>query len=131
MLSVSLLIESIMGCRQAVGFDSQWLERLGDNRLSTRSASNVVATLADAASQEDETTAHVLRHSFGTTLVRGGADLVLVADLIGLRVSRYRRPGCPGHGARVTSRRAPQPRRLSQRFAFLAGRSVDEARGSP
>jgi len=29
-----------------------------------------VAALADAASQEDETTVHVLRHTFGTTLVR-------------------------------------------------------------
>lgn len=35
-------------------------------RLSARGASDVVATLADAASQEDETTAHVLRHTFGT-----------------------------------------------------------------
>jgi site-specific recombinase XerD len=29
-----------------------------------------VAALADAAGQEDETTAHVLRHTFGTHLVR-------------------------------------------------------------
>ena len=42
-----------------------------------------MARLAEAASQEDETTAHVLRHTFGTTLVRGGADLVLVAELMG------------------------------------------------
>jgi site-specific recombinase XerD len=33
-------------------------------RLSVRGARDVVATLADAASQEDETTAHVLRHTF-------------------------------------------------------------------
>jgi site-specific recombinase XerD len=55
-----------------------------------------VATLADAASQEDETTAHVLCHSFGTTLVRGGADRVLVAELMGharLETTRaYTRP---------------------------------------
>jgi len=41
-----------------------------------------------AAGQEDETTAHVLRHTFGTHLVRSpdgrpGADLVLVAELMG------------------------------------------------
>jgi len=65
-------------------------------RLSVRGASDVVAALADAASQEDETTAHVLRHTFGTTLVRGGADLVLVAELMGharLETTRaYTRP---------------------------------------
>ena len=65
-------------------------------RLSARGASDVVATLADAASQGDETTAHVLRHTFGTTLVRGGADLVLVAELMGharLETTRaYTRP---------------------------------------
>ena len=55
-----------------------------------------MAALADAASQQDETTAHVLRHTFGTTLVRGGADLVLVAELMGharLETTRaYTRP---------------------------------------
>lgn len=65
-------------------------------RLSTRGASDVVAALAAAASQEDKTTAHVLRHTFGTTLVRGGADLVLVAELMGhtrLETTRgYTRP---------------------------------------
>lgn len=67
-------------------------------RCSTLSsgASDVVAALADAASHEDETTAHVLRHTFGTTLVRGGADLVLVAELMGdarLETTRaYTRP---------------------------------------
>jgi integrase/recombinase XerC len=65
-------------------------------RLSARGASDVVAALADAASQEDKTTAHVLRHTFGTTLVRGGADLVLVAELMGharLETTRaYTRP---------------------------------------
>jgi hypothetical protein len=49
-------------------------------RLSARGASDVVAALADAAGQEDETTAHILRHTCGTHLVRPpdgrpGADL--------------------------------------------------------
>jgi site-specific recombinase XerD len=60
-----------------------------------------VATLADAAGQEDEITARVLRHTFGTQLVRpadgrAGADLVLVAELMGhsrLETTRaYTRP---------------------------------------
>jgi hypothetical protein len=50
---------------------------------SRAQAGEAVGALAEAASQEDETTAHVLRHTFGTTLVRGGADLVLVAELMG------------------------------------------------
>jgi integrase len=53
------------------------------------------------AGQENETTAHVLRHTFGTTLLRpadgrAGADLVLVAELMGharLETTRaYTRP---------------------------------------
>src|SRR5438128_8259771 len=59
-----------------------FLNQRGD-RLSVRGASDVVAALAEAAAQEDETTAHILRHTFATTLIRGGADLVLVAELLG------------------------------------------------
>ena len=59
-----------------------FLNQRGD-RLSVRGASDVVAALAEAAAQEDETTAHSLRHTFATTLIRGGADLVLVAKLLG------------------------------------------------
>jgi len=39
----------------------------------------------DAGIDEDDFTSHVLRHTFGTRLVRGGHDLVLVAELMGHR----------------------------------------------
>jgi integrase/recombinase XerC len=55
-------------------------------RLGVRGASDILARLAeDAGIDEDDFTSHVLRHTFGTTLVRGGHDLVLVAELMGHR----------------------------------------------
>jgi len=92
---VTLWLEERPNWTGADGTPALFLNRRGD-RLSARGASDVVAALAEAASQEDETTAHVLRHTFGTTLVRGGADLVLVAELMGharLETTRaYTRP---------------------------------------
>jgi site-specific recombinase XerD len=52
-------------------------------RLTVRGARDVIARIAAAAGQSDLVTAHVLRHTFGTNLVRGGTDLVLVAELLG------------------------------------------------
>lgn len=55
-------------------------------RLGVRGASDILARLADDAGIDAEDfTSHVLRHTFGTTLVRGGHDLVLVAELMGHR----------------------------------------------
>ncbi len=65
-------------------------------RLSVRGAHDIITRIATAAALDDHITAHVLRHTFATTLVRGGTDLVTVAELLGharLETTRgYTRP---------------------------------------
>lgn len=79
------------------GADSEalFLNRRG-GRLSVRGAHQVITGIAAHAGLEDHVTAHVLRHSFATTLVRGGTDLVTAAELLGharLETTRaYTRP---------------------------------------
>ena len=51
-------------------------------RLGVRGAHGIITGIAAGAALDDDTTAHVLRHSFATTLVRGGTDLVIVAELL-------------------------------------------------
>jgi integrase/recombinase XerC len=58
------------------------LNRRG-TRLTTRGASNIFHTITERAGLEEDTTAHVGRHTFATTLIRGGTDLVVVAELLG------------------------------------------------
>ncbi|MGH3174058.1 MAG: tyrosine-type recombinase/integrase [Streptosporangiaceae bacterium] len=59
------------------------LNRRG-RRLSVRGASDIIrAIAAEANLDEEHITAHIGRHTFATTLVRGGTDLVTVADMLG------------------------------------------------
>ena len=58
-----------------------WLSRLG-NPLSSRAIADVVTAAGQRAGIEG-LTAHTLRHTFVTRLVRGGYDAFLVADLAG------------------------------------------------
>jgi site-specific recombinase XerD len=53
------------------------------NRLGARGAHDVITGIDERAGLDDHVTAHILRRSFATTLVRGGTDLVIAAALLG------------------------------------------------
>ena len=59
-----------------------WLSRVG-GRMSARAVDLVLRRLA--ADAELELSAHTLRHTCVTNLVRSGADVVLVAEIAGHR----------------------------------------------
>ena len=65
------------------------------NRLSTRSIDTLMDELGAEAKIEN-LTAHVLHHTFTTNLIRGGSDIVLVAELTGhARLETIRRYSLP------------------------------------
>jgi len=80
-------------CEQAV-----FVTRRGE-RLSARSADDAVRKVA--ADAHLQISAHVLRHTCLTNLVRGGEDLVMVAELAGhRRLDTTRRYSLPSQADR-------------------------------
>ncbi len=78
--------------------DALWLARSG-RRLSTRAIDLVVRRLA--ADADLQLSAHMLRHTCVTNLVRGGTDVVLVAELAGhRRLDTTRRYSLPSEADR-------------------------------
>jgi len=65
-------------------------------RLSVKGAHNIITSIAAEANLDEHITAHTLRHTFATRLVRGRVDLITVAELLGharLETTRaYSRP---------------------------------------
>lgn len=56
----------------------------------------MVTAILNRVGLDDHATAHVLRPTFATRLVRGGTDLVVVADMLGHasldQIRRYTQP---------------------------------------
>jgi len=78
--------------------EALWLARSG-RRLSSRAIDLVVRQLATDAGLE--LSAHLLRHTCVTNLVRAGTDLVLVAELAGhRRLDTTRRYSLPSEADR-------------------------------
>lgn len=79
-----------------------FLNRRG-GRLTTRAVDQLLDDLATAAGLVDEAgdpmcSAHTLRHTFATNLLRGGVDIVVVAELAGhARLDTTRRYTLPNH----------------------------------
>lgn len=80
--TVQLAAPSEVRASASTGEPALWLSRTG-RRMSSRAVDLVVRRLATQAGLE--LSAHVLRHTFVTNLIRSGADVVLVAELAGHR----------------------------------------------
>lgn len=75
-------IDARGGMEGAESTKALFLNRYG-HRLSTRSVDKLIAELGKDARLDEALTPHILRHTFGTRMLRQGADVVLVAELMG------------------------------------------------
>jgi site-specific recombinase XerD len=94
-------ITQCMAVRPETDDKALFLTRLG-TRPTPEAVDDVIASICQRAGLDEHVTAHTLRHTFGTTLVRGkkgepGTDIVTVAELMGhasIETTRlYSRPG--------------------------------------
>ncbi len=77
-----------------------FLNRLG-SRLTMRSVDEIVRTAGEAAGIDRTVTPHLLRHTFATHMLDGGADLRVVQELLG-----HSSPTTTQIYANITSQRA-------------------------
>ncbi len=71
-----------MEAREEVGHDALFINRNG-GRLTPRSVQRIVKQYADDAGIRKVVTPHVLRHTMATTLLRHGADIRIIQQLLG------------------------------------------------
>jgi integrase/recombinase XerC len=99
-LSTLAVIEGVEGEMNAL-----WLSRNG-GRMTPRAIDLVIRRLAKDAGLE--LSAHVLRHTCVTNLIRSGADVVLVAEIAGhRRLDTTRRYSLPSEADRDAAVEAP------------------------
>jgi integrase/recombinase XerC len=81
--------------RPALETKALFVTRIG-TRPTPEAVNDVIAAITRAAGLDEHITVHVLRHCFGTNLVRDGVDLPTVADLMGhARLETTRRYSAP------------------------------------
>ena len=90
------------GVAKGIKTDGLWLSRLG-TQMSGRAVGHVIERVAADAALRG-VSAHVLRHTFVTNLVRSGSDMVLVAELAGhRRLDTTRRYSLPSEADRAAA----------------------------
>lgn len=81
--------------RPAAEDQALFITRIG-TRPSPEAVDDAIVAITRAAGLDEEITAHTLRHTFGTTMVRDGVDIVQVAQLMGhSRLETTRRYAAP------------------------------------